>query len=219
MTNASSRHTLYAGISSPRPPAPIGSSGDKGHVLPGALLRAFAFAAVGACALFAFSHKAYATPDQSQFGRCWGDWCLGPAVALTLGEYNFYTKKFSGGIIPGVGYGVTWDGPINLQAAVYVSFLVGQGQPNQLAPSLILSIFNYIQVGAGPEVIEQPTGPTQTQWRILFGLGTNFGATQKQAKDLINTPPPASSPSSTPPASATPDTPSSTTPAPAPGGK
>jgi hypothetical protein len=38
-----------------------------------------------------------------------------------------------------------------------------------------LSIANYIQIGAGPEIIEQPSGPAQVQWRLLFGLGTSFG--------------------------------------------
>ena len=120
-----------------------------------------------------------------QFGTCFGvdqKTCVGPAVSVTVGEFNLNTSKFAGGIVPGVGYGVTYSGPVQLGAALYASFLVGQGQPNQLAPSLILSIANYIQIGAGPEIIEQPSGPAQIQWRLLFGLGTSFGGSPSYVK-------------------------------------
>ena len=120
-----------------------------------------------------------------QFGTCFGvdqKTCVGPAVSVTVGEFNLNTSKFAGGIVPGVGYGVTYSGPVQLGAALYASFLVGQGQPNQLAPSLILSIANYIQIGAGPEIIEQPSGPAQIQWRLLFGLGTSFGVSPSYVK-------------------------------------
>jgi hypothetical protein len=139
------------------------------------LLFAFLLAFV---ATYAIPGATQAHAQTPQFGTCFGvdqKTCVGPAVAITVGEFNLNTSKFSGGIVPGVGYGVTYSGPVALGAALYASFLVGQGQPNQLAPSLILSIANYIQIGAGPEIIEQPSGPAQVQWRLLFGLGTSFG--------------------------------------------
>ena len=156
---------------------------SKGAIaLPGFVVVGI-IAAVVALAVVLLAGKANAqTP---QFGTCFGleqKTCVGPAVAITVGEFNLKASKFSGVIVPGVGYGVTYQGPVQLGAALYASFLVGQGQPNQLAPSLILSIANYIQVGAGPEIIEQPSGPAQIQWRLLFGLGTSFGGSPSYVK-------------------------------------
>jgi hypothetical protein len=115
----------------------------------------------------------------SQFGGCLvgGDVCLGPSATITVGEFNLSTSKFAGGIVPGIGYGATYrpNEWCATGAALYLSFLVGQGQPNQAVPTLMLSFANYVRLGVGVSITEQDSGPAKTQWKILFGLGSDFG--------------------------------------------
>ena len=130
-------------------------------------------------AVLAWSPPAKADP---QFGGCFaeGKVCLGPSASITLGELNLATSKFSGGIIPGVGYGVTYAQSewYATGAALYFSFKAGQDGPNQAIPSLVLSFANYVRVGTGVAITET-SGPVQTQWLLLFGLGSDFGGSPK----------------------------------------
>ena len=124
--------------------------------------------------------------DSQQFGGCLagGDVCLGPSASITVGEFNLSTSKFSGGVIPGIGYGATYrpNEWYATGAALYLSFLVGQGQPNQAVPTLMFSFANYVRLGLGLSVTEQDSGPVSTQWKILFGLGSDFGGSPKYVK-------------------------------------
>ena len=128
------------------------------------------------------STTALAQAPSPQFGGCFaqGAVCLGPSASITLGELNLATSKFSGGIIPGVGYGATYaQGEWYATGlAFYFSFKAGQDGPNQAIPSLVLSFANYVRVGTGVAITET-SGPVQTQWLLLFGLGSDFGGTPK----------------------------------------
>ena len=125
----------------------------------------------------------------NQFGGCirGGSICFGPSATVTVGQFNFATSKFSGGIVPGVGYGATY-----MQSewyatglAGYLAFTVGKGEPNQAIPSLMLSFANYLRLGAGVSITEGicPPGtkdcPVETQWRLLFGVGSDIGGSPK----------------------------------------
>jgi hypothetical protein len=101
----------------------------------------------------------------------------GVSTAITVGEFNLSTSKFAGGVVPGIGYGITvWPNKWHaVGLAAYLSFIVGKGQPNQAAPTLMLSFASYVRLGLGAIVQEQEAGPARTQWRLLFGLGADFG--------------------------------------------
>jgi hypothetical protein len=125
----------------------------------------------------------------TQFGGCFagGDVCLGPSASITVGEFNLSTSKFAGGVIPGVGYGATYRSSewYAAGAALYLSFVVGQGQPNQAVPALMFSFANYVRLGVGVSVVEQASGPAQTQWKLFFGLGSDFGGSPKYVKSQL----------------------------------
>jgi len=135
--------------------------------------------------LFGVCSKANA----QQFGGCFaaGRLCAGPSATVTVGEFNLDTAKFRAGVLPGVGYGLTFnqDRWYAIGAAAYVAFSVGQGEPNQAVPSVIFSFANYLRFGVGLSIAEQPEGHTLRQWRLLFGLGTDMGGSPayvRQAK-------------------------------------
>ena len=94
-------------------------------------------------------------------------------------------------MIPGIGYGATYKPNewYATGAALYLSFQVGQGQPNQAIPSLMLSFANYVRLGLGVSITEQDTGPTKKSWSVLFGLGSDFGGSPKYVKSRIETRP------------------------------
>lgn len=137
-----------------------------------------------ACLLLAGSMLASvpARAESPQFGGCVANdaVCFGPSATVTVGQFNFATSKFSGGIVPGVGYGATYAQSqwYATGLAAYLSFTVGQGAPNEAIPSLMLSFANYVRVGAGVSITET-AGPVETQWRLLFGVGSDFGGSPK----------------------------------------
>lgn len=162
-------------ISGPDTLPPAGTRSGAGYPGKGGALLIFLVASL-------LSTTALAQAPSPQFGGCFaqGAVCLGPSASITLGELNLATSKFSGGIIPGVGYGVTYaQGEwYATGAAFYFSFKAGQDGPNQAIPSLVLSFANYVRVGTGCAITET-SGPVQTQWLLLFGLGSDFGGTPK----------------------------------------
>lgn len=123
---------------------------------------------------------------ESQFGGCFagGRACAGPSATITVGEFNLARQKFSGGVSPGIGYGITYapDSWYATGIAGYLSFSVGGSQPNSARPALMLSFANYVRVGVGVAITEQDVG-TLKQWSLLFGLGADFGSTTSYAKD------------------------------------
>jgi len=144
--------------------------------------KAAAVLILGASLLLAGAARAQTPALSQQFGGCFaqGQVCLGPSASITLGELNLATSKFSGGIIPGVGYGATYaqDQWYATGLSLYFSFKAGQDGPNQAIPSLVLSFANYVRVGTGVAITET-SGPVQTQWLLLFGLGSDFGGSPK----------------------------------------
>jgi hypothetical protein len=130
-----------------------------------------------------------AQDNSSQFGGCLagGDVCLGPSASISVSEFNLSTSKFAGGVIPGIGYGATYKPNewYATGAALYLSFQVGQGQPNQAIPTLMFSFANYVRLGIGIAVTEQDSGPTQKQWKLFFGLGSDIGGSPKYVKSQL----------------------------------
>jgi hypothetical protein len=125
-----------------------------------------------------------ARADQ-QFGGCFagGQLCAGPSATVTVGALNLATSKFSGGLSPGLGYGLTFapDQWYATGLAGYLSFTVGGGEPNHAMPSLMFSFANYVRIGAGLAVTEQDVGMLK-QVSLLFGLGSDFGGSPKYTK-------------------------------------
>jgi hypothetical protein len=118
-----------------------------------------------------------ATP---QAGGCFasGRACAGPSAAITVASYNLATSQFSGGISPGLGYGVTYapDQWYAVGLDLYASLRLGQGQPNQATFSLMGHFANYVFLGVGPSITQRDSGqPALVQWSILGGLGIPIG--------------------------------------------
>ena len=99
-----------------------------------------------------------------------------PAAAVTVAKYE--SGKFSGGLLPGLGYGVAlfprrWYA---VGAAAYFQLSVGGALPSAAALSGLLSFASYVRVGLGSTWTEQATGPLKRSTAYLFGLGSNFGS-------------------------------------------
>ena len=137
------------------------------------------FASPALLAALLLGGRAYA--DGGQFGGCFagGQLCAAPAVAVTVGQYSLTSGKFSGGVSPGIGYGLTYrpDQWYATGLAAYFAFTVGGSQPNEAIPSLMFSFANYVRFGCGVSIREQTDGPAKAEWRLLFGLGLDFGGT------------------------------------------
>lgn len=154
------------------PVLPRGTKGIAGERVMGILL----LASVLAILLIA------GTAHAQQFGGCFaeGKVCAGPSATVTVGEFNLASSKFSGGVSPGLGYGLTYQ-PDQWYAtglAAYLAFSVGGSTPNSARPSLMISFANYVRVGVGMAISEQDVGVLK-QWSVLFGLGSDFGGSPK----------------------------------------
>jgi hypothetical protein len=128
----------------------------------------------------------WALPARAQeFGGCSArrTLCAGPAVALTVGQFNLATSKFSGGVSPGVGFGATLyqDRWYAAGLAGYLAFSVGGGKPNRAAPALLFSFANYLRLGASMEITEQDVGVLK-QISMVFGIGADFGGSPKYVR-------------------------------------
>ena len=139
--------------------------------------------------LFASPVFAQASPVEPQYGGCFnnGTICLGPSVTITVGEFNFSTSKFAGGIIPGVGYGATFMANTwhTVGLDLYLSAILSQSVPNNVVPSLMLSFANYVRIGLGYSFTEQSSGPVLKQMLLLGGIGTNFGGSSGYVKAQV----------------------------------
>ena len=147
------------------------------------------FLTVVACVLLSSVPALAQTPApvSPQFGGCFsgGTLCAGPSAAITVAAFNLSTSQFSGGVSPGIGYGLTYE-PDQWYAAgvdLYASLRLGQGQPNAATFSLMGHFANYIFVGVGPSITQGATGQSATvQWSILGGLGVPIGGTTSYVK-------------------------------------
>jgi len=106
--------------------------------------------------------------------------CVGPSASLTVAAFNLTTSQFSGGVSPGIGYGLTYTPPTAAWAAVgvdvYASLRLGQGQPNQANFALMFHGLN-VYVGIGPSIVQGP--PTIVQWSIFAGPGVSVQSAGK----------------------------------------
>jgi hypothetical protein len=150
---------------------------SRGHATP-TMLMLLAFATLAICASAAI---AFAQPASPPAGGCFSPTlCVGPSASLTVAAFDLTTSQFSGGVSPGIGYGLTYTPPTAAWAAVgvdvYASLRLGQGQPNQANLALMLHGLN-VYVGVGPSIIQGP--PTIVQWSIFAGPGVSVQSAGK----------------------------------------
>jgi hypothetical protein len=127
------------------------------------------------------------------YGGCFagGVLCAGPSASITVVNFNLATSSFTGGISPGVGYGVTFTPPSAPWAAVgldlYASVRLGQSLPNMAMFSLMGHFANYVFLGIGPTVTQEPAGvPALVQWSILGGFGVPLDLSAYRARAAVS---------------------------------
>ena len=152
------------------------------------MIKKIALAVAAVIVLSAAPALAQTPPAPSpQFGGCFsgGTLCAGPSAAITIAAFNLSTSQFSGGVSPGIGYGLTYE-PDQWYAAgvdLYASLRLGQGQPNAATFSLMGHFANYIFVGVGPSITQGAAGQSAlVQWSVLGGFGVPIGGTAAYVK-------------------------------------
>lgn len=126
--------------------------------------------------------------------------CTRVSGSVFLGQYNFSTGKFEGGVTPAAGYGfsLTSSDPQKpwLEGAfdLYLGAQFGQTSstdgttiPNNVSVIGVLSFADYLRIGFGPNWIEQATGPAKAYYLIYFGLGASFGEGANKANLTVPT--------------------------------
>lgn len=113
-----------------------------------------------------------ATP--TRFGGCnkVGTLCYGPAANLSLVLFNMRTKDFTLGVVPGVGYGVTFfaSQPYKLGVGFFGNFKGNSANsPSSGMASAVVSFAEYVRIGAAYEVI----GGNGTPY-LLGSIGANL---------------------------------------------
>ena len=152
------------------------------------IVFAFLLAFISTYAILAATQAHAQVPAPSpQFGGCFasGRACAGPSAAITVASFNLATSQFSGGIALGLGYGVTYapDQWYAVGLDLYASLRLGQGQPNQATFSLMGHFANYVFLGIGPSITQEPTGtPALVQWSVLGGFGVPLGGSTTYLK-------------------------------------
>jgi len=122
------------------------------------------------------SSTAFAQTTSPPAGGCFSPTlCVGPSASLTVAQFNLATSNFSGGVSPGIGYGLTYTPTVQAWAAVgadiYASTKIGQGVPNQVSLALTIHWLN-IYLGVGPSIIQGASGqPVTVQWSFMAGPG------------------------------------------------
>lgn len=106
------------------------------------------------------------------FGGCnkVGTFCYGPTVSISVVGMDVKTGKFTAGVIPGAGYGVTFfaDQPYQLGLGGYAAIQSGPDTTSGLF-SGIVSFAQYLRVGVGWQVI----GGSHSTLALL-GLGADL---------------------------------------------
>jgi hypothetical protein len=156
---------------------------DKGATtLPGFVVIAFVAALTALLVVF-FAGLANAQTPTPPAGGCFSPTlCVGPSASLTVAQFNLATSNFSGGVSPGIGYGLTWTPPTAPWSAVgadiYASTKLGQGVPNQVSFALMFHWLN-AYLGIGPSIIQGASGqPVTVQWSIMAGPGIQVQGAQ-----------------------------------------
>lgn len=152
-----------------------GRKPDGGFLSDCALIRLGVLGLVVGVAFIVFAIWAKCShAAESQFGGCFagGAVCAGPSATITVGEYNVTRAKFSGGVSPGLGYGVTYapDRWYATGASLNLAFSVGES--SYAKPGLVLSFANYVRLGVAAYLYEG-----RREFAIVGGLGADFGGT------------------------------------------
>lgn len=125
-----------------------------------------------------FAQPARAT----DFGGCFDAGktiCAGPSATLTLVGLDLKQGTFATGIIPGVGYGVTFfsDKWYVTGLAFYANLSTTSAGTSGLF-SMIGSFANYVRFGVGETIIGAGLGNGfQHNLTLLLGVGADFGRT------------------------------------------
>lgn len=161
------------------PVAPLPRKPDGGHLTWGMFFFVAILSAVACFACLRIGERmARAQTVSPPAGGCFSPTlCVGPSASLTVAAFNLATSNFSGGISPGLGYGLTYTPPTAPWSAVgadiYASTKLGQGVPNQVSFALMLHWLN-VYLGVGPSIIQGASGqPVTVQWSVMAGPGVS----------------------------------------------
>jgi len=172
-------------VALPGNPTPPAGTPRRGPYGPGPL----ALLVLAGSLLWGSTARAQSPVPGPSYGGCFagGVLCAGPSASITVVSFNLATSSFTGGVSPGVGYGLTYTPPSAPWAAVgldlYASVRLGQNLPNMAAFSLMGHFANYVFLGVGPTVTQEPAGVSAVvQWSILGGFGVPLGLSAYQAK-------------------------------------
>lgn len=140
-------------------------------------MKRFLFALLMLCTL---PLPAWAQTPDRKLGGCSTDGvvCVGPAASFSLVKLNLSDDTMTAGLIPGVGYGVTyWANEwYNVGASLFLEVVTGDG-PSVVAPAFVASFAEYLRVGVGFQRTSGDGTETSTDTLFLFGLGVDLGAT------------------------------------------
>ena len=134
---------------------------------------------ITALALLLLPASARSQAPDRKFGGC-NDaltLCAGPAASFSVVELNLSDDTSRAGLIPGIGYGVTfWPAEwYNAGASLFLEVVTGDGA-DVLAPAFVLSFAEYLRAGIGFRRTSDG-GNSETDTLFLLGLGADFGPT------------------------------------------
>ena len=109
-----------------------------------------------------------ASPYDSRYGKCKGNICLAPALAIQAIQYAPATGNMVGGVAFEGGYGMVWHTMIDLGLAVYGGVQFSRDKPFQAQGIAMINIANYFAFGPGFQMLGQPTGPAKFQLIVCF---------------------------------------------------
>lgn len=137
---------------------------QAGHATTASLVITYSIAFLFMLVSFAYSRQARA---DTPISKCWSTVCAEPQVSVSVVEYNLATRKIGAGVLPvgSVGYGIR-DVNDYVAAGLYLSASIGSGQPNYLAPALLVRFMRAFTVGA-----QLRLGEDVTQVSLLAGGG------------------------------------------------
>lgn len=109
-----------------------------------------------------------ASPYDSKYGSCRGNWCLAPALAIQALQYVPATGDMTGGVAFAGGYGVVWHTMIDLGLAFYAGVQFSRDKPYTAQGTMMFNVANYFAFGPGFLMLGQPSGPAKFQLTICF---------------------------------------------------
>lgn len=104
----------------------------------------------------------------SKYGKCSGNFCLAPALALQVFQYIPSTGAATGGVSFNGGYGVVWHTLIDLGLAFYAGVQFSSDRPVQAQGLMMFNIANYFAFGPGFQMVGQSNAPAKFMLTICF---------------------------------------------------